>query len=917
MYRFWDIECYDNLFCVGFLDDNEHLDMFYLCEEPDSVEQACKDSGYDYTCYNLLDNGQKLRDFMENPVPSNGEATLLSTFLGTANKVVKPKEDWYFAYNSINYDIPMIDYVQKSMVSGRVRVSTEALRKYSNTLVKATGSVMNVTPYLRYGNHVDVAFLNETKIEGGRPTVGLKTLVGILGGSIIESESNKSGHSKNIYKDILYNINDIAELKHTVFPGFLATKFRVRKNLLEKYPHLKNCGVTVNSTSAKFVEYIIAPDKQIEDTPTVTYQYPAKHIAKKLGVPQTDILEDTWGWYMERVYWQVHSINPIAANRHMAKFQSIYQYYDFFRGDNWNESTSHIFTHRIPAKEKLERKRADRTYGTILPFIDKYGNESPSYVKFSIGGIHGAEINQKQLDRDRAKIKELKEKYGYISKIPKKAVTKPLLNLIVAQSRTSYNGYPVRCSHEIPYFFTHTEPVDEILNPEDFSPYMVKRVKAIPGLNDENGNPLVFQEDLLDRYKYTSSGPSVHQDFVSYYPILMCNLGTFYDGKGNDPYSDVKDARVAIKAGLKKLEYGTQEWNDTNDEQEGYKLVLNSASGILDGSHDTNLRANNKAIAMRSIGQMFTFRIGMALALEGATIPSSNTDGIYAMNIHIDLNRKIVEKELANMYIGIDPEDLFLVSKDANNRMEITDGKVTSARGGTLTSWKGARVDNALSHPALVDRILTDYLQEADLMKPVDLDIIRKNLHAYLEKEDRRKFVYMSSWIMRSTSGSIFVGSDDEVHKGTIRVWLSQKGITLTRYNTRAQKCGQTTDEYAKQMFPQSYFGKPEIVEYLSSLGALEDTFPKAIMVEQYLQIRKDCLGETGTWPDKNVSVPLISDTKITGLSDTARLYINNECINDMSEEEINVIYENIELEEYVALIADFASTWHNSLKAA
>ena len=76
MYRFWDIESYDNLFCVGFLDDNEHLDMFYLCQEADEVERACKDSGYDYTCYDLTDNGQLLRDFMENPIPSDGKAII-------------------------------------------------------------------------------------------------------------------------------------------------------------------------------------------------------------------------------------------------------------------------------------------------------------------------------------------------------------------------------------------------------------------------------------------------------------------------------------------------------------------------------------------------------------------------------------------------------------------------------------------------------------------------------------------------------------------------------------------------------------------------------------------------------------------------------------------------------------------------
>ena len=908
MQRFWDIECYDNLFCVGFLDEMEHLTMFHLCEEPEAVEKACKDSGYDYTCYDLKDSGTLLKTFMENPIPSNGEPTLLSTFLGTANQVVKPKEDWYFAYNGNNYDIPMTDYVLRSMVSGRVRASTEALRKYSDKTIGASRSPVNIKPYLQYGNHVDVAFLNETKIEEGRPIVGLKTLVGILGGSIIESESNKTGHSENIYKDILYNINDIAELKHTVFKGFLASKYKTKKTLLDRYPHLKKCGITVNSTSAKFVEFIIAPEKPIEDTPVLDYLYPAPHIAKKFGVEIVDVLEDTKRWYMERVFAPIRKVNPRAAYVHLAKFQSIYQYYDYFRGENWNESANHLFTHGIPAKDKRERKRADRTFGVILPFIDKYGNESSSYVRFSIGGIHGAEINQRQLEQDRAKIRELKTKYGYISKIPKKEVSKALLNLIIAQSRTSYNGFPIRCSHEIPYFFQNTEPTDEILNPEDFSPYMVQKAKTIPGIYD-------YQEELLDRYKYTSSGKSVHQDFTSYYPVLMINKGTFYDGEGNDPYSDVKDARVVLKSKLKDLTFGTVEWEDTNDEQEGYKLVLNSASGILDGSHDTNLRANNKAISMRVTGQLFTFRIGMALALEGAKIPSSNTDGIYAMDIDLETNKRIVEETLKGLLIDIEPEEMYLVSKDANNRMEVVNGKVTSARGGTLTSWKGARVDNSLSHPALVDRILTDYLRDADLMGPVDLNLIRKCLHTYVEQEDHRRVVYMASWVMRSTSGSIFVGSDDVVHKGTVRVWLAKKGVSFTRYNTRVQQCGETTDGYARRLFPESPFGKPEVIEYLSSLDALD--FKKAITVEEYQEMRRSLIGDTPTWEGVRKSVPVIAEAKIANLSDTCKLYINNECINDMSDAEIEEIFANMELEEYVALIAVFAETWHNKLLAS
>ena len=468
MHRFWDIECYDNLFCVGFLDDNEFLDMFYLVEtleDEQRVIKACEESKYRFAVHDLKSDGMLLERYMENPIPSDGSPTLLSSFLGVDNEVVKPKEDWYFAYNCINYDIPMIDYVLKSMVSGRVRVSNEALKKYSDKLIDASRPIVNTKPYLLYGNHVDIAFLNEKKIDRGRPLVGLKTLEGILGGSIVESESNKTGHSENIHYDIKYNINDVSETKNRAFHGFLNNKFKTKKGLLDKYPHLKDHGITVNDTSAKFVEFIIAPDKPIRDTPVMTLMYPAPHKAKEFGCEQFDVLESTKDWYMEHVYKQVAKHNKKAADLHLAKFMNIYSYYNYFRDKNWNESASHAFEYGIKAHTKLERKKADRTFGVILPFIDKYGNESPSYVRFSIGGIHGAEINKKQLDKDREKIKELKEKYGFISKIPSKECSSKLLNLIIKQSRTSFNGYPVRLSHEIPYFYQNTEEVDEILDP--------------------------------------------------------------------------------------------------------------------------------------------------------------------------------------------------------------------------------------------------------------------------------------------------------------------------------------------------------------------------------------------------------------------------------------------------------------------
>lgn len=88
----------------------------------------------------------------------------------------------------------------------------------------------------------------------------------------------------------------------------------------------------------------------------------------------------------------------------------------------------------------------------------------------------------------------------------------------------------------------------------------------------------------------------------TYLSLLLINLGVFYDGHGIDHYEEVYNYRISVKKKLKTIPYGTHEWKLVNTEQEGYKLVLNSASGILDGDFDTNLRANNQAMAMRIIG---------------------------------------------------------------------------------------------------------------------------------------------------------------------------------------------------------------------------------------------------------------------------------------------------------------------------
>lgn len=313
---------------------------------------------------------------------------------------------------------------------------------------------------------------------------------------------------------------------------------------------------------------------------------------------------------------------------------------------------------------------------------------------------------------------------------------------------------------------------------------------------------------------------------------------------------------------------------------------------------------------------MFTYRIAAALAIEGARIPSSNTDGIYVFDMPIDKNTKIVDRELKKLYISIDPEPLYLVSKDANNRMEMSNGKVTSARGGTLTSWSGARVDNRLSHPAIVDKVMTYYLQLTDLKGDVDQAKIKQALKQYYDSPvildefkdfpdaAKRTFVYMASWVMRSTSGSIFIDSNDKIYPGTIRVWLTKAGPSLKRYTTRKAKPSKSFTKFAEMLPKTSKIGDPDLLTYLTRVNALDKYFTRAATVDEYLQ----------NIPD-NISTYVVAKAKISGLPDKAHLLTNNNSLLKMSEKDIDDIYQQLDLSMYTEMISEFAKVWQNPVK--
>lgn len=393
-------------------------------------------------------------------------------------------------------------------------------------------------------------------------------------------------------------------------------------------------------------------------------------------------------------------------------------------------------------------------------------------------------------------------------------------------------------------------------------------------------------------------------------------MGVFYNGNGTDIYREIYEHRIAIKGKLKTLAFGSPEWVATNITQEGYKLILNSASGVLDGGFDTKVRANNKAVSMRIIGQLITWIIAQALALEGARVPSSNTDGIYVFDIEEELNKEIVERELERLFVQIDPEPCFLISKDTNNRAEIDPVKniVLSARGGTLTSHGGPVVDKRLTHPALVDAVLVKYLQNDDIVnKPIDKELIKKALLEYRQEVDRQTFIKMASWVMRPTNGSIFVDSENVVHPGTIRTWLSRDGLQLKRYATAKRRPSLNFDAFTNELPDNAPLGDPNVVLRLGQLGVL-NKFTDAIRVGDYENLPDFAL------PNKDRTSPTVSilgEQKISNLSDTAKVLMDNTSLLNKTDEELYEIEKQLDWSEYIDLIAQFADVWRNELQAS
>lgn len=604
---------------------------------------------------------------------------------------------------------------------------------------------------------VDVSALNPKRIS-------LKRTAMALGYKIEESASNRNptaplGSRKEMLDVINYNINDVYITMKLFEYAPYYNRFKQNKQLLAEFPaliyeqdrhsdsklaylkgpdYVQRFRLTTNSTSAQFVTKTIAPYKntKIKDNDTLNLMYPDQKVAERMNeegkLPANFIGKDgkihplSVLEYIQQLLdedFQDERFTKDLHDRVQAQFDKIKAFYNQFVGKNFNFELDELYNDPVhPNPEYIEAQNPRDVVKDGLFLNIKYitpepimvnGEEIASYINLSIGGVHGVEVREGRFKDDlkayQTALTRQQRACDWINEHcdPEEPVTLDTLGEAIAQYILPDEP------------FTHVKKA-----PLEFDPDYTWGDLLLKSASRKRPKLKTFKEPTLLEpgttkvrkiYQYTSTDVANHEDFDSYYPSLISNLAIFRNADGHDVFTDdLYHPRLKLKHMAKDRtnDLSEEEREAANLRQLSMKLLINSASGAGDASFNSNIRCNNKMIAMRIIGQLFAWYIGQSLALHGARVPSTNTDGLYTMGIEPELNNQIVEAKAAKLLLKIDPEELQLfVSKDANNRLESEDQQwIASARGAALTSWQGPTPLNAVDHPAVVDYILALYL---------------------------------------------------------------------------------------------------------------------------------------------------------------------------------------------------------------
>lgn len=404
----------------------------------------------------------------------------------------------------------------------------------------------------------------------------------------------------------------------------------------------------------------------------------------------------------------------------------------------------------------------------IIPYILRNPQtgqpiESDCYCKFSYGGLHGAQYNKTKFQQDHICYEHRNEYQEYRQQHPKLKASQVTDDMYLSNKPLSlFDDYQNNTKIPLKYFVKTTSNGQKRWITKTQLNNMATWYGTKGTTLGKVKTPYVFTSDN----NYYQNLTCAHNDLTSYYPTNSERMAIYYHPKDNtttplagyDIYDEIYIMRVNYKAQSKDKTLPAEERNHAKAIANALKLVINSLTGKSDSNQESNVRLNNKIIAMRCIGQLLTWCIGQELALHGYINISTNTDGIYSFvpnepNIQQKV-QKTIDDITRSMYLGIKAEmiDTF-ISKDSNNRLELQKGTaikgikptkhtpvlnqltIDDNSGSMLAALTGNNVVKTTSHPSIVDTILGLYLtiKPNAVNRPYDIDLINQLLQQQID----------------------------------------------------------------------------------------------------------------------------------------------------------------------------------------
>lgn len=678
---------------------------------------------------------------------------------------------YQFGFNSKSYDMGVLAYVIQQWSAGNLPItpedwsSKETLREFispqqikdiSNKIINADyPSKVNELSYREDAGRILQGMTKSTRFvdirlllgKSGKLTLGLKRYAAQAGWQVLESELVKSQDDLHTIADkinakpstvkpvspiqlladvIAYNVLDVLNTKKLFEMPDWQTGFSQHLQLLDRFESSFEGKLYVDSTNSKFIEYVIVPNNggspiRLKDSPSIELTFPTIHgdqdmleVAKSFGLPD-----------------------------------EVYAFYDNFRhaktigGKQAVEvGKENVLNDTRLNKAKEEGRLSDK--GTTLDVwvTDESGNVNNSHINVSVGGAHG----------EYASFEDYVKKLEYINTFKKEQIAlEEHYNTLVSNNPDLSEKDNEKETRRLRLEFSRDVKAGDTL-PNGIIP--MNTLATVNSKRTTLKKAPSFSMVPSDYVKTVFAKDVIHADVDSLYPTLLTLLKTLLRNDGKDVYGDLRNERLKLKASLPehKSEYTDKDW-EVNAVQLLNKLLLNSATGAADANFDTNILVSNKITSMRIIGNLLIYILSMKLASIGGTLVSINTDGLYVYGISKQEAENVISKWRQYFNLSASPEVVErFISKDTNNRIEVSNGKIDYAGGGSFSAWKKPSLMKSVAKPAMMDEALVNYMWKQD--NPLDSfdrsvikNYIQKRIDEAVSDDDKEELLLKFQWI--------------------------------------------------------------------------------------------------------------------------------------------------------------------------